>query len=168
MGGCRRVSGAVARSLSGRRSPGVRSVQPLRLPDQPKELAEARRLVQAGASDDLVRLPNPNFPSFISAGALVDQAETTPQLLDFVGVERRDGAVTALGCPLLALFGTRGDVGDQPDLDVVKATPARLSMTTLRVETALIDGADHMYTGEERQVARVIDGWVRRAVFADR
>ncbi len=143
-------------------------VQPLRLPDQPKELAEARRLVQAGASDDLVRLPNPNFPSFISAGTLVDQAETTPQLLDFFGVERRDGAVTELGCPLLAFFGTRGDVGGQPDLDVVKATPTRLAMTTLRVDTALIDGADHMYTGEERQVARVIDGWVRRAVFADR
>jgi pimeloyl-ACP methyl ester carboxylesterase len=144
------------------------SVQPLRLPDQPKELAEARSLVEAGASDDLVRLPNRNFPSFISAGTLVDQAETPPQLLDFFGVERRDGAVARLGCPLLAFFGTRGDVGGQPDLDIVKATPTRLSISTLRVDTALIDGADHMYTGEEGQVARLIDGWVRRAVLADR
>ena len=144
------------------------AVQPLRLPDQPKELADARRHVLAGASDELIRLPNPNFPSFISAGTLVDQAETTPQLLDFFGLERRDGAVTTLGCPLLALFGTRGDVGGQRDLDAVKATPTRLSMMTLRVDTALIDGADHMYTGEERQVAGVIDGWVRRVVLEGR
>ena len=144
------------------------SVQPLRLPDQPKELAEARRLVQAGAKDDLVRLPNPNFPSFISAGTLADQADTPPQLLDFFGVERRDGAVSKLGCPLLAFFGTRGDVGGQAELDIVRATPARLSLPTLRVDTALIDGADHMYTGEEAQVARVIDDWVRRAVIAAR
>src|SRR5687767_1083223 len=112
------------------------AVQPLRLPDQPKELAEARRHVLAGASDELVRLPNPNFPSYISAGTLVDQAETTPQLLDFFGVERHDGAVTTLGCPLLALFGTRGDVGGQPELDAVKTAPKRLSMMTLRVDTA--------------------------------
>lgn len=143
-------------------------VLPLRLPDQPRELAEARRLVQAGTGDDLVRLPNRNFPSFISAGTLVDQADTPPQLLDFFGVERRDGAVTKLGCPLLAFFGTRGDVGGQADLDIVKATPARLSISNLRVDTALIDGADHMYTGEEDQVARVVDAWVRRAVLAER
>lgn len=144
------------------------SVQPLRLPDQPRELAEARRLVQAGASDDLVRLPNRNFSSFISAGTLVDQADTPPQLLDFFGVERRDGAVTRLSCPLLAFFGTRGDIGGQADLDIVKTTPSRLAITNLRVDTALIADADHMYTGEEARVARVIDGWVRGAILADR
>jgi predicted alpha/beta-hydrolase family hydrolase len=144
------------------------AVQPLRLPDQPRELAEARRLLEAGAGDDLVRLPNPNFPSFISAGTLVDQAETSTQLLDFFGVERRDGAVTRLGVPLLAFFGTRGDVGGQAELDIVGATPTRLSMANLRIETAMIGGADHMYTGEEAQVARVIGEWVRRAVLAGR
>ena len=41
-------------------------------------------------------------------------------------------------------------------------------MMTLRVETALIDRADHMYTGEERQVAGVIDEWVHRVVLAGR
>lgn len=144
------------------------AVQPLRLPDQPRELAEARRLVASGANDDLVRLPNRAFPSFISAGTLVDQAETPPQLLDFFGVERRDGAVTRLGCPLLAFFGTRGDVGGEADLDVVRTTPARLSVPNLRVDTAMIGGADHMYTGEEPQVARVIGEWIRRAVLAGR
>lgn len=144
------------------------AVQPLRLPDQPRELAEARRLTQSGAIDDLVRLPNRNFPSFISAGTLVDQAETPPQLLDFFGIERRDGAVTRLGCPLLAFFGTRGDVGGQADLDIVRATPTRLSIANVHVETAMIAGADHMYTGDEAQVARVIGEWVRRAVLAGR
>ena len=64
-------------------------------------------------------------------------------------------------------FGTRGDVGGQADLEVAKATPRRLSIATLRVDTTLIHGADHMSTGE-RPRSRVVDGWVRRAVPADR
>lgn len=144
------------------------AVQPLKLPDQPGQLAEARRLVQSGRVDDLVRLPNRDFPSFISAGTLVDQADTPPQLLDFFGIARPDGAVTRLNCPLLAFFGTRGDVGGQADLDLVDTTASRLQLVNLRVETTMIDGADHMYTGEEAQVAETIANWVRREVLARR
>jgi pimeloyl-ACP methyl ester carboxylesterase len=110
-------------------------------------------------------LPNPRFPSFISAGTLVDQADTPAYLLDFFGAERQDGGVSRISCPLLVFFGTRGDVGDATDLALVESAPARLSRPELRVETALIDGADHMYTGEERQVAQVIDGWIRATVL---
>jgi pimeloyl-ACP methyl ester carboxylesterase len=147
----RRVAGLV--SASG-------TIRPQRLPDQPKELGEARRLVAAGAADELVRLPNPNFPSYISAGTLVDQADTPPQLLDFFSVGRRDGAVTKLNCPLLAFYGSAGDVGDDTDLEIVRSAPARLSLPGLKVETAIVKGADHMYTGVERQVAMLISSWV--------
>ena len=114
------------------------------MPDQPEELAEARRRVAEGTPEDLVRLPNPSFPSFISAATLVDQAETPPQLRDFFGAERQDGGVTRIACPLLVFFGTRGDVGDADRSDLVRSTPVRLSLSGLRVETALIDGADHI------------------------
>ena len=137
------------------------TVRPQRLPDQPKELAEARRLVAAGAADELIRLPNRDFPSYISAGTLFDQADTPPQLLDFFGVERSDGGVTKLNCPLLAFYGTNDDVGDDADLEIVKSAPTRLSLPDLKIETAMIKGADHMYTGEEIQVAELIRAWVQ-------
>ena len=48
----------------------------------------------------------------------------------------------------------------------VRATPTRLSIANVPVETAMIGGADHMYTGEEAQVARVIGERVHRVVRA--
>ncbi len=142
------------------------AVGPLRPQRDPDLLAQARRLVDAGTGDDLIRLPNRNFPSFISAANLLDQANTPAALLDFFGVEERDPGVARLGCPILAFFGTRGDVGGEDDLEVIRSAPRRLSIDTLRVEAVMIDGADHMYTGEEARVAGVIGDWVRRVVVA--
>jgi hypothetical protein len=68
----------------------------------------------------------------------------------------------------VAFYGTRGEVGSQADLDVIKSAPARLSMPGLAVETRLIEGADHMYTGEEAQVAAVISDWARRVLVGRR
>lgn len=59
-------------------------------------------------------------------------------------------------------------MGGVRDLEILNAAQARLSNETPIIETALIHGADHMYTGEEAQVARVIDSWVRRAFLARR
>lgn len=147
----RRVAGLV--SASG-------TVRPQSLPNQPKELEKARQLVAEGVGDELVRLPNRNFPSYISAGTFVDQADTPPQLLDFFGVGRRDGAVSKLNGPLLAFYGSAGDVGDDTDLEIVRSAPVRLSLPGLKVETAIVEGADHMYTGKESQVAMLIRNWV--------
>jgi pimeloyl-ACP methyl ester carboxylesterase len=142
------------------------AVQPLRPHRDPALLERARAHVAQGTGDDLLRLPNRNFPSFISAGTYVDMADAPPSLLDFFGVERRDGAILQLRRPLLALFGTRGDVGGEADLEVVRSAPRRLSSPALQVDTAMIGGADHMYTGEEAQVADVIAGWISRRLSA--
>lgn len=140
------------------------TVQTMRPQRDPEVMEQARRLVDGGTGDDLIRLPNRSFPSYISAATLLDQAATPPDLLDFFGMEGGAAGVTRLGCPLLAFFGTRGDVGGPADLEVVASAPTRLSLGDVRFDTRMIDGADHMYTGEEDQVARVISEWVSRVL----
>lgn len=142
----------------------AQAMEPLR---DRKVLDKARALVAAGLGDELIPLPNRSFPSYISAATL-DQANTPPAQLDFFGLRSQEAGVTRLTCPLLAFYGTRGDVGSQADLDVIKSAPARLSVPGLAVETHLIEGADHMYTGEEAQVAAVISDWARRMLVVGR
>jgi pimeloyl-ACP methyl ester carboxylesterase len=143
----------------------AQAMQPLQDKDV---LDKARRLVDEGLGDDLIRLPNRSFPSYISAATQLDQANTPPDLLDFFGQKSAAAGVTRLNCPLLALYGTRGDVGGESDLELVRSAPARLSIKELAVETRMIDGADHMYTGEEAQVAAVISDWANRVLSASR
>jgi pimeloyl-ACP methyl ester carboxylesterase len=141
------------------------AVQPLRPERDERLLRKAKDLVAGGQGEDLIRLPNRRFPSFISAATLLDQAGTTPAFLDVFGLSGRDAAIARVACPLLAFFGTRGDVGAAADLDAVKASTARLSAGPRRIDTALISRGDHMYTGEEAQVAQVIGEWIDRAVI---
>jgi pimeloyl-ACP methyl ester carboxylesterase len=140
------------------------AVQPLRPERDETLLRQAKDLVAGGHGEDLVRLPNRTFPSFISAATLLDQAGTAPAFLDVFGLGGRDAAIARVSCPLLAFFGTRGDVGGAAELEAVKTSTARLSAGPRRIDTALISRADHMYTGEEAQVAQVIAEWVARAV----
>jgi len=72
--------------------------------------------------------------------------------------------VTRVQCPLLAFFGTReSDVGTEADLNVLKSSVARQPRRP-KVTTAIIADADHMYTGEEAQVAQVIATWINGAL----
>jgi pimeloyl-ACP methyl ester carboxylesterase len=128
-------------------------------PTDPEQLAEATRMMADGRGDDLVRIPNRPFPSFISAATFLDIADTPPELKDFFGVQTKDPGVTRVHCPLLAFFGTRGDVGTEADLKLLESSIRRQPSGPRRVTTVMIQGADHMYTGEEAQVARTIAGW---------
>jgi pimeloyl-ACP methyl ester carboxylesterase len=65
---------------------------------------EATRLVADGRGDDLLRLPNRPFPSFISAATFLDDASTPAEYGDFFGEKTPNPAVTRLRCPLLAFF----------------------------------------------------------------
>jgi hypothetical protein len=127
-------------------------------------MRQATRLVADGGAEDLVRLPNRSFPSFISAATFLDQANTPQEFLDVFGVNGRDAAIAHVTRPLLAFFGTRGDVGGEADLEVVRSSTTRLSRGPGRIDTAMIQRADHMYTGEEAQVAQVIADWIDRAI----
>lgn len=140
-------------------------VQPLQPPSDATLIAEARRLTSEGKGDDLLRLPGRSFPSFISAATYLDQVETAPALLDIFGVSGRDdAAIGRISAPLLAFFGTRGDVGGDTELAVVRGTSRRLTGGPRQVDTVMIARGDHMYTGEEAQVAQVISDWIDRVV----
>jgi pimeloyl-ACP methyl ester carboxylesterase len=140
-------------------------VQPLHPPDDAKLIAEGRSLVAAGRGDDLIRLPNRSFPSFISAATYIDQVDTPRALLDIFGVASTDAAIARITCPLLAFFGTRDDVGGEAELTVVKTTPRRLETGPSSISTASILRGDHMYDGEHAQVAQVIADWIDTSVL---
>jgi alpha/beta superfamily hydrolase len=107
----------------------------------------------------LVRDPKRSFPSYISAATFMDIANAPPEFKDFFGVQTPNPAVTRIHCPLLAFFGTRGDVGTDSDLKLLKTCIERQSSGPSRVDTVMIRGADHMYAGEEAQVAETIAKW---------
>jgi pimeloyl-ACP methyl ester carboxylesterase len=125
----------------------------------PGQLAEAKRLMAAGEGDALVRDPKRSFPSYISAATFLDIAGSSPEYKDFFGMQTPNPGITRIRCPLLAFFGTRGDVGTEADLEQLKSAIKRQSIGPGRVETVMIRGADHMYAGEESQVAETIAKW---------
>lgn len=128
-------------------------------PTDPELLAQAARLVAEGRGDDLLRLPNRSFPSFVSAATHLDIHNTPPELVDFFGVKTPNPGVTRIRCPILGFFGTRGDVGTEEDLKLLETSTRRQASGPSRVDTVMIQNADHMYTGEEVQVAQTIAMW---------
>jgi pimeloyl-ACP methyl ester carboxylesterase len=128
-------------------------------PTDPDQLAQATRLMAEGQGDALVRDPKRSFPSYISAATFMDIVNTPPDQKDFFGVQTPNPAVTRIQCPLLAFFGTNGDVGNAAELELLKSSLHRLSSGPSRVNTIMIQNADHMYTGEEAQVAQTIAKW---------
>ena len=117
-------------------------------------------MMAAGRGDDLVRIPNRSFPSFISAATFLDIVDTPAEFKDFFGVQTPNPGVTRIRCTLLAFFGTNeASVGAESDLKVLTSAIRSQSNGPSRVETAMIPHADHMYTGEETQVAQTIAKW---------
>jgi pimeloyl-ACP methyl ester carboxylesterase len=148
----RRVAGVVVASGSVRPGTG---------PTDPDQIAQATRMMADGHPDDLVRDPKRSFPSFISAATMLDIVNSPPEFKDFFGTqtETKNPGVARIRCPLLAFFGTRGDVGNEAELDLLKSSIQRQSNGPSRVNTVIIKNADHMYSGEEAQVAQTIAKW---------
>jgi len=138
------------------------SIYPGTGPTDPDQIAQATRMMAEGRPDDLVKDPKRSFPSFISAATMLDIVNSPPEFKDFWGTQTatRDPGVTRIRCPLLAFFGTRGDVGNEEDLELLKSSIKRQSGGPSRVNTLMIHGADHMYAGQEEQVAETIASWV--------
>lgn len=130
-------------------------------PTDPDQTAQATRLMAQGEGEALVRDPKRSFPSYISAATLLDIANTPPEFKDFFGVQMTttNPGITRIRCPLLAFYGTSGDVGGTKELELLKSCIARRSTGPSRVDTVMIRGADHMYAGEEGQVAEIIAKW---------
>jgi pimeloyl-ACP methyl ester carboxylesterase len=139
-------------------------------PTDADQLAEAKRLMAAGEGDALIRDPKRSFPSYISAATFLDIADAPQETKDFFGVQTQtlNPGITRISCPLLAFFGTKGDVGNEEDLELLKSSIHRHQSGPSRVDTAMIRNGDHMYTGEEAQVAQTIADWTDRAVRPQR
>ena len=136
-------------------------------PTDPEQLAQATRLMADGHGEDLVRDPKRSFPSFVSAATFLDIASTPPEFKDFFGVQTNNAGITQIRCPLLAFFGTKGDVGTEADLELLKSSIQRVSSGPSHVHTIMIQNADHMYTGEEVQVAQTIAKWADTLVLRE-
>lgn len=131
-------------------------------PSDSNQVAEATRLMAAGEGDALVRDPKRSFPSYISAATLLDIANPpSPEFMDFFGVRNTttNPPITRIRCPLLAFFGTRGDIDGEKGLELLKSCIKRHLSGPARVDTVMIRGADHMYAQEEGQVADTIAKW---------
>ena len=116
-------------------------------------VSKAKQDIADGKPEELVQGP------FLSAGTFLDIVNRPPEFKDFFGALSTDAGVTRIQCPLLVLLGTDGDVGNEEDLKRIKASIKRLPTRPSRVDTALIQGADHMYDGQEDRVAQVIASW---------
>jgi pimeloyl-ACP methyl ester carboxylesterase len=138
-------------------------IRPSKEPLDREMVAQATRLVADGLGDDLLHGPKRPVPKFVSAATLLDFEKEAPELRDFFGVVTPKPAVTRVRCPLLAFFGTKGD-GTEADLDLLKTCINRQATGPSRVDTVMIRNADHMYNGEEAQVAETIAKWADTVV----
>src|SRR4051794_2693115 len=141
------------------------AVGPSSVADDPQLLAQAKKLVAEGAGDDLLRLPHRKFPSFISAATHLDIITTPREYTDFFGTQISNPAITRVTCPILAFFGSKGDIGGQKELDLLKSSVQRLPHGPRRVGTTMIVNGDHEYVGEEAQVAQTIARWAEADVL---
>ena len=127
--------------------------------DDAQLLAQAKKLVNDGAGEDLLRLPNRGFPSFISAATHLDIVNTAREYKDFFGTQIPNPAVMRVRCPILAFFGSKDDIGGEKELELLKSSVQRLARGPRRVDTTMIVGGNHEYVGEETQVAQTIARW---------
>jgi pimeloyl-ACP methyl ester carboxylesterase len=128
----------------------------------PEFMAQAKRMIADGRPDDLVQGP------FVSAATFIDIVDTPPEFKDFFGIQTPNPGVTRIRCPLLVFFGTNEDVGNEEDLETLKSSVKRQRTGPSSVNTVMIQGADHMYAGQEDRVAEVIARWADTLLPADK
>ena len=121
---------------------------------------QAIRLASENKGDALVQDTTRSFPSYTSAATIMDIVNTPPEYKDFFGIHTNNPGVSKILCPILAFYGTNGDVGNETDLELLKASIKKHAKGPVSVTTTMITGADHMYDGEEEQVANVITKWI--------
>ena len=121
----------------------------------PALLAQAERLVAEGRGRDL--LPwgvTPAGGGTLSAQSYLNRARTN---IDVYGFATPAPAIAGVRCPLLAFYGTdEAWVGTAADLEVIRAGARQAA----RVDTFMVEGADHSYTGREQEVASRVADWL--------
>jgi dienelactone hydrolase len=144
------VSGLVFASGSVDPSPPIDSSQ----------YVQALPLMSQNKGDELLKDPKRSFPSYISAATFMDIANSPPEYKDFFGVHTANAGITKIHCPVLAFYGTNGDIGNEKTLTLLDSSIKKQTKGPVSVTTAMIKGAEHMYMGNEAEVVEVITKWI--------
>jgi pimeloyl-ACP methyl ester carboxylesterase len=117
------------------------------------QLAEAERMIAEGRGMEV--LPAQPFAPWYrqSAQNVAGRNKVLSHMLE--SSNDQPATISEVNCRVLAFFGTKeGSAQSMLQMIQARATGAA------SVDTHLIEGADHIYSGEEEQVARVIAGWI--------
>jgi pimeloyl-ACP methyl ester carboxylesterase len=132
---------------------------PVRPPSQRPELggealALAKRMVAEGRGLDLLPFGSTGRPGSLSAQTVVDRAQS---LVDTYGMDGGESPLGKIRCPVLAILGTKEPaIGAPEDLETLKGN----ARSSARANTALIEGANHLYQDREEVVAKAIYEWL--------
>jgi dienelactone hydrolase len=127
---------------------------PSKRPEMGEALAIAQKMVAEGRGIELLPFGSTGRPGSLSAQTVVDRAQS---LVDTYGMESDDSPLSKVRCPFLAILGTKEPaIGAPEDLETLK----RNARSAERAETALIEGANHLYHDREEAVAKVIYEWL--------
>jgi pimeloyl-ACP methyl ester carboxylesterase len=145
-----RVSGLVLASGSVDPAPPIDSSQ----------YVQAVPLLSENKGEELIKDPKRSFPSYISAATFMDIAHEPAGYKDFFGIHTTNAGITKIQCPVLAFYGSRDDIGNENTLELLKTSIQKQPKGPASVTTTMIKNTDHMYMGEEIQVAEVITKWI--------
>jgi pimeloyl-ACP methyl ester carboxylesterase len=124
-------------------------------PDDPARVELAERLVAEGRGDELLPLleGQPMILAMESAGCL---AHMNRIVAPFAGDEHAPW-IADIHLPVLATLGT---MEMRPNLRALMEDMRERAVQAPRFDIEVIDGADHSYTGRERELADVIARWL--------
>ena len=117
-----------------------------------ESMSTAEKLLSEGRGDDLFTSKFP-FPLLITASSYIDK---------YGPAERYNLLRFAHELPCPALFTYGGKELDQGGIAFAGLPEALLSLPSAeRRKVAVIDGADHLYTGTAENLAEVVSDWIR-------
>jgi pimeloyl-ACP methyl ester carboxylesterase len=119
----------------------------------PGQLEEAERMVAEGRGMEV--LPAQPFAPWYrqSAQNVAGRSKALSHMLESSNDE--PATLSQVSCPILAFYGTK-ERSAQTMLQTIQARATGAPS----VDSRLIEGADHIYSGQEEQVAQVIAGWI--------
>jgi alpha-beta hydrolase superfamily lysophospholipase len=118
-----------------------------------ERLALAEQMEAEGREDEV--LPQLEVSWYMmSAKTFLGRARIAQHVLTS---DERTPFIAQIECPILAIYGTEEEwCGTQADLDRIKAG----AVASSRVDTRLIEGADHVYWGKSDRAAEAIGEWI--------
>ncbi len=123
------------------------------------DFREAEAMVARGEGDRII--PRSVFGDYpVSAATYLADFHPGSDMDIFPYRDSRSafGALAAITCPILAVFGNKGELLDQEPTGAL-ATLRSKAVRSARFEGRIVDGAPHSYLGKESELARAISDW---------